>query len=121
MQPSITLPLNSCCRQCYGLDEWYIFLDQPMPLGSLSRSNVFTSEIAPGNVFQFINFGGFRFSDSEMNPVSDLFWQQMDWVRPESYVAAGQDCLLFATSNSTLYNAVCEALRKQRSKYSESE
>jgi TFIIF-interacting CTD phosphatase-like protein len=45
----------------------------------------------------------------------------MEWMQPESYVADGEDCLLFATRNSQIYRIVFEALSNQRSKHSESE
>lgn len=114
------LPPNCCC-QCCGYDEWYIFQSQPAPLGSVCHANLFTSEVGPGSVFRFVNFMGVPFSDSQMQPVSDLFWRQMDWVQPESYVADGGDCLLFATRSSELYAAVRDALNAQPSKYSDPE
>ncbi len=95
-----------CYGQCAGYDEWYIFPNQPPLLGSICHENVFTADIGPGNVFQFVNFMGCRFSDSEMKPISDLLWRQIDWVQPESYVADGGECLMFATRNSRLYGAV---------------
>ena len=104
-----------------GYDEWYIFQNQAPPLGSVCHANVFTSEIGPGNVFQFVNFMGWRFSDSQMKAISDLFWLQMDWVKPESYVADGGVCLLFATRNSGLSLAVRDTLNKQPSKHSDPE
>lgn len=112
------LPSNCCCRECCGYDEWYIFESQPPPLGSICHANVFTSEIGSGNVFQF-NFVAFRFSDPQMNVISDLFWRQMDWVQPESYLADGANCLVFATRNSQVYGAVREALGKRPSQYTE--
>jgi hypothetical protein len=121
VETSATLPSNCCCRECCGYDEWYIFEAQPPSLGSLCHDNVFTSEIGSGRVFQFINFGGFRFSDSRMSAIVDLYWRQMEWVQPESYVADGENCLLFATRNSQIYRIVFEALSNQRSKHSESE
>jgi hypothetical protein len=115
-----TLP-PYCYGQCAGYDEWYIFQSQPPPLGSIRHENVFTSEIGPGNVFQFVNFMGCPFSDSQVKPIGHLFWRQMDWVQPESYVADGGDCLLFATRNSALYGAVGDMLSKQPTKHSDPE
>jgi hypothetical protein len=112
------LPSNCCCRGCCGYDEWYVFERQPPSLGSVCHANVFTSEIGCGNVFQFINFMGLRFSDAQMKAISDLFWRQIDWIQPESYVGDGEDCLLFATRNSQLFGAVREALSKGPSKHS---
>jgi hypothetical protein len=115
-----TLPPH-CYGQCAGYDEWYIFESQPPLLGSVRHENVFTADIGPGNVFQFVNFMGHPFSDSEMKPIRDLFWRQMDWAQPESYVADGGDCLLFATRNSQLYGAVRNTLNAQPSRNSDPE
>jgi hypothetical protein len=77
------LPSQCCCRDCGPFDEWYIFRTQPTPFGAICRANVFETAIAPPNVFQFINFGAFRLSDPQMKAITDLFWQQIEWVRPE--------------------------------------
>jgi hypothetical protein len=113
MESIAILPLNRCCRDCHGYDEWYVFERQPPPLGTVCHANVFRSEIGSGNVFQFINFG-FRFSDTQMKAVSDLFWQQIDWLQPESCVAESEDALLFATRNSQLYGSVRQSLSNRR-------
>jgi hypothetical protein len=49
-------------RECCGFDEWYIFGTEPTPFGSICHANVFETAIAPPNVFQFINFGGFQWN-----------------------------------------------------------
>jgi len=72
----------------------------------------------PAMFSSFVNFMGHPFSDAEMKPISDLLWRQMDWVQPESYVADGGDCLLFATRNSQLYGAVRNTLNAELSKRS---
>ncbi len=38
---------------------------------------MFTTAVAPGNVFAFINFLGFQLAEPEMQPVTDLFGKQM--------------------------------------------
>ena len=105
------LPKNCCCRECYGFDEWLVFRDHPGSLGAISDENVFEANVGPGQIFRFINFGGFRLSSEVMKPVSDLFWAQMDWVHPESYIGDGQECLIFASRNSTLFREVEATLR----------
>jgi hypothetical protein len=45
------LPLDCCCRKCYGFDEWYIFGTEPTPLGSICHANVFETALAFPNVF----------------------------------------------------------------------
>jgi hypothetical protein len=108
VESTVTLPSGYCC----GFDEWYIFQGQPPQLGSLCHTNIFESKIAPGTVFQFINFDSFRFSDPQMNAISDLFWEQMHWIQPESYVADSEDCLLFATRDPRLYETVQQIIAK---------
>ena len=39
--------------------------------------------------FNFVNFVGFAFHDPNADDLTDLFWRQLDWIRPESYVADG--------------------------------
>jgi len=57
----------------------------------------------------FVNYGGSSLSDPKMNDLVHLFWQQMEWIRPESYIAEGV-FLSFASSNQNLFAAVRNAL-----------
>ena len=107
------LPAGCCCSDCGPFDEWYIFQTPPTPFGSISHMNVFETSIAPPNVFQFINFGGFQLSDPQMKPITDLFWTQMGWMRPESYLGKGDRCLVFVSSDHELFVRVQEALRSR--------
>jgi hypothetical protein len=100
------LPPACCCRGCCGFDEWYVFGTKPSPLGSICQANVFETEIAAPNVFQFINFGGFQLSAPQMKAVADLFWSQMERVRPESYLGDGDSCLVFASSDEGIFASV---------------
>jgi len=104
------LPSNCCCRHCYGFDEWYIFDRPPDPFGKICHANVFTTAIVPGNVFAFINFGGFSLSNPEMSAIADLFWRQIHWMQPSAYLADGQHHLIFATHNDDLFAAVKRTL-----------
>lgn len=104
------LPSDCCCRDCCGFDEWYLFDRRPGQLGSICHQNVFEASIAEGNVFQFANFYGFRFTNPVMQPVVDLFWNQVRWAQPESYVADCDGCLVFATRNSALFENVVAQL-----------
>ena len=113
------LPLNCCCRDCGGFDEWYIFGSEPTALGSICHANVFETAIAPPNIFQFINFGGFQLSNPQMKDVSDLFWMQMAWVRPEFYVGDGDRCLVFASSDQERFGGVHDILNRFPSRNAE--
>jgi hypothetical protein len=75
------LPSDCCCGHG-GFDEWYVFGVEPPVLGAICHANVFEKAIASPNVFQFINFYGFQLSNAHMKALADLFWTQMEWVRP---------------------------------------
>jgi hypothetical protein len=101
------LPRNCCCDL---FDEWYLF-ETPPALGKLCYDNIFTTELASPNVFAFVNFY-FRPSLLTMRELSEFFWKQINWMQPETYVANGADCLVFATGNRHLFNLVYAALER---------
>jgi hypothetical protein len=112
IQSKTDLPENSHGRDCGGFDEWYVFEVQQESLGVLCHENIFTAKLTPGNVFAFINFYGFLLSDIEMEPIARLFWRQMEWMQPESYLADGSARLIFATRNKELFESVSDSLRQ---------
>jgi hypothetical protein len=91
-------------------DEWYVF-DKPRDLGQLepSATNVFETPLAKGRVRVFVNFGGFAFHRPEMEPLTTMFWDQLAWIHPESYLADG-DYLTVVSANQGLFAAVRQAL-----------
>lgn len=92
-----------------GYDEWYVFRE-PFDLGiSHLAENVFEVPQGQGHLSVFVNYGGFSLSDPKMNDLAELFWQQMECVRPESYIADGV-LLNFACSNRDLFAAIRTAL-----------
>lgn len=95
-------------------DEWYVFEKPADHLGRLipSETNVF--EVAPckGVVHVFVNFGG-RVLLPEMKDLAVLFWQQLDWIRPESYLG-DEDFLTFVSRNKSLFAAVLRSLSGAR-------
>ncbi|MFZ0818463.1 MAG: hypothetical protein WAM91_00220 [Candidatus Acidiferrales bacterium] len=97
------------CGKCAGFDEWYVF-ESPSELGQLSHGNVFEAPITPGQVFTFVNFLGFGMHNSDVKELVSLFWKQIDWIQPESYIADGDPFLTFVSSNKNLFTAVREAL-----------
>ena len=46
----------------------------------------------------------------EMKDLADLFWRQLDWIRPESYVA-DNDYLTFVSMNESLFTKVHDAMK----------
>ena len=49
------------------------------------------------------------------NHVVDVFWRQLEWIRPESYIADTHHLLTFVTTNSIVFAAVRQALSESGS------
>jgi hypothetical protein len=94
---------------CEGFDEWYVF-DRPTDLGVLSRGNIFEAPFQPGRVEVFVGFLGFALHEPKMRDITDLFWKQMEWIQPESFIADGYPFLTFVTRNKDLYVAAHNVL-----------
>ena len=91
-----------------GWDEWYTF-DHPTDLGtSHLQENIFEAPRGAGHVNVYVNYC-FALHQPDMESLATLFWQQMEWIRPESYVA-DSDYLNFATSNKALFAHVRNAV-----------
>jgi hypothetical protein len=73
------------------------------------QGNVFDAPLQSGSVAVFVNFGGFNLHDPGIQPLSDLFWTQLESIRPESFIADG-DFLNFVSRDQELFAAVCAAL-----------
>jgi hypothetical protein len=58
-----------------------------------------------GHVANFVNFGGFSLHDPVLQDLADLFWKQLEAIRPESYIADG-DFLNFVSCDRELFAAV---------------
>jgi hypothetical protein len=93
-----------------GFDEWYVF-DKNVDLGQLDpqEMSVFDAPLVEGSVYRFVNFGGFRLDSPEWASITNLFWKQFDWIRPQSYVAEGTS-LTIVTADRRLFAAVRSAL-----------
>ncbi|MBZ5721337.1 MAG: hypothetical protein LAO03_13240 [Acidobacteriia bacterium] len=92
-----------------GWDEWYIF-NNPTDLGtSHLEENIFEVPRGRGHLSVFVNYC-FALHQPEMESIATLFWQQMDWVRPESYVA-DNDYLNFVSMNKALFASVHDAVK----------
>ena len=98
-------------RDFHGYDEWYVFDGPPTDLGEIIEGNPFQPESAPrpGRLMVFVNYSAFAF-----DPVlADMFWEQMEWIRPESYIGDGGECLTFVSRNDRLFETVLRRLRRQ--------
>src|SRR5580704_9967476 len=95
---------------CAGFNECYVF-NSPFDLGELWHGNVFEAPITPGQVCRFVNFGpSFALHDPEMATLVSLFWEQLDWIQPESYIADADIFLTFVSRNEDIFIAVQNAL-----------
>jgi hypothetical protein len=98
---------HGCCPA--GFDEWYVF-DTPTDLGERCDSNIFEAHLQSGRVWPFVNFYGFELHEPERSDITDLFWKQMEWIQPESFIADGNSYLTFVTRDKDLYIAVKKTL-----------
>lgn len=93
-----------------GWAEWYIF-DHPADLGtSYLAGNIFEVPHEQGHLGVFVNYG-FALHPPRAKGLVDMFWQQLAWVSPESYVA-DNDFLTFVTRDKALFGRVHDAFRK---------
>jgi hypothetical protein len=93
--------------------ELYVF-GAPTNLGVLADRdrNLFGSEMQQGQVHAFVNFD-FGFHDPEYADLAHMFWQQLGWMKAESYLAQN-DYLIFVTADPKVFAMVYEALRQVR-------
>ena len=97
--------------QCAGYDEWYVF-DSPHDLGALCDGNVFESDLSAGKIWTFVNYdAGFALHNPEMSDLTSLFWKQLDWIQPESFVADSSAFLTFVSRNESIFVVACNALK----------
>lgn len=73
---------------CAGYDEWYVFDQAP----------------AAGEIEVFVNWLGFRLYDPTWLWIIDRFWDHLERLAPESYIAEGS-VFTFATRNASLFAA----------------
>jgi hypothetical protein len=96
-----------------GFDEWYVF-DQPTDLGQVHKGDLYDAPLLPGQVHVFVNFAGFSFKRPEVKSLTDLYWRQLEWISPVSYIADGTS-LSFVTRDSNAFEEVCRTLEKSSS------
>jgi len=96
-----------------GFDEWYVF-GAPVDLGQRGRGNPFEAPLSAGQVEVFVNYGP-DFDLHQPNSLVELFWRQLEWIRPESYIADTHYVLTFVSTNRNAFAAVRQALSESRS------
>jgi len=93
-----------------GFDEWFVFT-APQGLGKIWRGNIFESPLTPGTISVLVNFGdGFSLHRADCEALTSIFWKQMDWIRPESYVADTHTMLTFVTRERQLFEEARRSL-----------
>ena len=93
-----------------GWDEWYIF-DTPTDLGtSHLEENIFEMPQDQGHVSVFVNYCFALHPPERSSNLANLFWEQLAWIRPESYVA-DNDYLTFVCGNKALFATVLDAVK----------
>ena len=114
--PQITLSEDGNLKgvwvdQCEGYDEWYVF-ESPHDLGALCNGNVFESDLQAGKIWTFVNYDdGFALHNPEMSDITSLFWKQLDWIQPESFIADCGSYMTFVSRNESIFVGACNALR----------
>lgn len=71
---------------------------------------VFETPKAGGHIADFVNFGDFAPHNSEVQALLSLFWEQLERIQPESYVADGNAFLTFVSRDKQIFAAVCRAM-----------
>ncbi len=88
---------NESRERCEGFDEWYVF----------------RQAVPPSEMEVFVNWMGFRLYDPMWKEHADRFWEQMDRLAPESYIADGT-VFTFATRDTSLFNMVLAAFARNQ-------
>ncbi len=92
-----------------GWDEWYIFNNSTDLGTSHLAENIFEVPQEQRHLSVLVNYR-FALHLPEMKDLVILFWQQIAWIRPESYVA-DNDYLNFVSMNKTLFASVLDAVK----------
>ncbi len=95
---------------CPGYDEWYLFDAAPAHLREILNGNPFEQGNAPqaGRLLVFVNWGSFVLHDPDpvLQPITEMFWQQLDRVRPLAYIGDGRDSLTFVCRDKEMFKSV---------------
>jgi hypothetical protein len=98
-----------------GFDEWYLFDAVAADLGEAIKGNPFEQAHTPrpGRLMVFVGYPSLALHDppESKNVIVEMFWRQLEWVKPESFIADGRDCLTFVTRNTGLFDTVHEHLK----------
>ena len=95
-----------------GFDEWYVFEKVATLLGVILTGNPFVESNMPGpeRIMRFVSQISYRIDrvKATQEQHDQWFWEQIERIHPESYIADGWDCLTFVTRNPELFKIVTE-------------
>lgn len=101
-------------KDCPGYDEWYVFDTPPQHLGDILSGNPFEdgNEPQPGRLLVMVGWAGFVLHDDDRHAqtINQMFWHQLDWIRPEMYIGDGRDNLTFVCKDAPLFESVYSCL-----------
>jgi hypothetical protein len=101
------LPSCDCC-----FDDWFIF-SKPARIGKRvpQETNIFQQPLTHGEVVPFVNHFLCLQSPGQ-ETLSDMFWQQLTWIQPLSYLANNQDSLTFVSADPALVEKLRRVLAR---------
>jgi hypothetical protein len=102
-------------NDCPGYDEWYLFDTPPQQLGEIISGNplIEDNKPRPGRLVVLVGWVGsfvLHGTHAASQTINEMFWQQLDWIRPDVYVSDGRDNLTFVCQNLPLFESVRERL-----------
>ena len=59
-----------------------------------------------------MNFQDVALHDSQTDDLWALFWKQLEWIQPQSYIVDGSECLTLVSRNKVFVDNLHERLRE---------
>lgn len=103
-----TLPIIREAEE--GWQELYTF-SRSVDLGTLHQGNLFENDPQKRKLSRIVNLYGFSLHHSQMKSISDIFWSQLDWIKPDSYLSDGLEHLTFVTREKKLFADALKSLQ----------
>lgn len=95
-------------------EEWPTFCElyaslEPLDLGMPPQNEFEQFDPNRGHYIEFVNFLAFDLTERD-GYLASLFWKQMDWIQPESYLAESNDWIAIAHIDREVLSRVREWL-----------
>jgi hypothetical protein len=100
-------------NDCPGYDEWYCFSMPPAHRGEISGNPfIANNRPRPGCLLVFVGWGAFVLHESgdAESTINEMFWQQLNRIRPDFYVSDGRENLTFVCKDHGVFDFVYERL-----------